>query len=319
MVLHQHCPAAGPRIGTIQVALQNQAEAIIRKILASARHKLQETQKEVSRDITPRVQEEMSQAYETATQERGEGTDRRQKAAVNSFVQQHAGSGSLFAGVVEALGSTLDGALLELNVALRKLAPRIVENLKEAMEPILRFQQTENDQSALREHLHRVVMPKRTQLIGLCSRLELGGEPSSALWVDESVSDVEVLDGDEVSSAEWSEDAESLSDSEVFHPCTTQHKLDKDDSLLGSECSICKEVFKRKHVAVRLPCLHAFHATCAKQWLQSKSVCPVCRHDVRRAGPKGSGLEDEDGDAGEDNEEDGEEDADEEAETSKPR
>lgn len=49
-------------------------------------------------------------------------------------------------------------------------------------------------------------------------------------------------------------------------------------------CAICKDALvedgETEAVALRLPCKHVFHETCATMWLRQSSTCPVCRMNV---------------------------------------
>merc|ERR1712176_525601 len=154
----------------VRAALQTKVQTIISQGIGSAKRSLHESQKEVSRDITPRVQEEMSQAYGEASQQHGVGTDVRQKAAVQGFVDSR--GGSLFEGVVEALRDTLDRVLQELGAALRALVPLVGKNFDGALEPILHAQKTEESQVALRHYLQDIVLSARTRLGELRVELE---------------------------------------------------------------------------------------------------------------------------------------------------
>ncbi|XP_010250396.1 PREDICTED: E3 ubiquitin-protein ligase MBR1-like, partial [Nelumbo nucifera] len=42
-------------------------------------------------------------------------------------------------------------------------------------------------------------------------------------------------------------------------------------------CSICQEEYLEDDEMGKLDCGHAFHATCIKQWLRCKNLCPVCK------------------------------------------
>lgn len=50
-------------------------------------------------------------------------------------------------------------------------------------------------------------------------------------------------------------------------------------SKKGLECSICLSKFRDIELLRLLPkCKHAFHTTCIDQWLESNSICPLCRY-----------------------------------------
>ena len=54
----------------------------------------------------------------------------------------------------------------------------------------------------------------------------------------------------------------------------------KDVSKLTSEkkeCSICLEEFMEDEYLTCLPCIHAFHSTCIKDWLKRSKECPICK------------------------------------------
>mmetsp|Transcript_2174 Transcript_2174/g.4999 ORF Transcript_2174/g.4999 Transcript_2174/m.4999 type:complete len:437 (+) Transcript_2174:347-1657(+) len=48
----------------------------------------------------------------------------------------------------------------------------------------------------------------------------------------------------------------------------------------AEECSICLQATQPGETMRRLPCLHAFHAACADQWLKTSGSCPQCRGDI---------------------------------------
>lgn len=45
----------------------------------------------------------------------------------------------------------------------------------------------------------------------------------------------------------------------------------------GGSCSICLEDFETAARALIMPCGHAFHETCLKEWLRRSHSCPLCR------------------------------------------
>lgn len=56
--------------------------------------------------------------------------------------------------------------------------------------------------------------------------------------------------------------------------------------LNGAECDsciICAELFKEKSAVVQLPCSvkHLFHEACIKQWIKNKTICPICRTELK--------------------------------------
>lgn len=45
----------------------------------------------------------------------------------------------------------------------------------------------------------------------------------------------------------------------------------------GGSCSICLEDFETAAPALIMPCGHAFHEACLKEWLRRSHSCPLCR------------------------------------------
>lgn len=48
----------------------------------------------------------------------------------------------------------------------------------------------------------------------------------------------------------------------------------------GDSCAICLSVLLNEEVLFEVPCLHAFHKGCARQWLREQNRCPVCSQAV---------------------------------------
>ncbi len=47
-------------------------------------------------------------------------------------------------------------------------------------------------------------------------------------------------------------------------------------------CAVCLEDYEDGDKVRVLPCKHRFHQQCVDQWLGSRRVCPVCKHDAGR-------------------------------------
>jgi hypothetical protein len=45
-------------------------------------------------------------------------------------------------------------------------------------------------------------------------------------------------------------------------------------------CVICQEKYIKNNTVLLLPCNHAFHITCAKEWFKRNTNCPVCRNHI---------------------------------------
>jgi len=55
-------------------------------------------------------------------------------------------------------------------------------------------------------------------------------------------------------------------------------RIKDDDSLIGSECVICSDCYKKDEGVRELPCGHVFHKKCIDRWFKEGSVyCPICR------------------------------------------
>uniref|UniRef100_A0ACD5T7D5 Uncharacterized protein n=1 Tax=Avena sativa TaxID=4498 RepID=A0ACD5T7D5_AVESA len=51
-----------------------------------------------------------------------------------------------------------------------------------------------------------------------------------------------------------------------------------DKSPVGNDaCIICQEEYEAREVVGTLDCRHKYHATCIKQWLMVKNLCPICK------------------------------------------
>ena len=46
-------------------------------------------------------------------------------------------------------------------------------------------------------------------------------------------------------------------------------------------CIICLSDFALKEIVTTLPCLHIFHKSCIKSWLNSRDECPLCKHNIK--------------------------------------
>ncbi|CAG9316507.1 unnamed protein product [Blepharisma stoltei] len=56
-------------------------------------------------------------------------------------------------------------------------------------------------------------------------------------------------------------------------------KLEPHTKIIGKEysCPICLEMIRLNSVCVVLPCDHAYHHTCLKNWIIIRCICPMCR------------------------------------------
>ena len=52
--------------------------------------------------------------------------------------------------------------------------------------------------------------------------------------------------------------------------------------MVNNVCSICLMEFEEDHMCIILPgCGHCFNDECIEEWLNTKSTCPYCRHNIR--------------------------------------
>jgi len=287
--LQQEFPPVAERYGATQAALRNKAKAVITQGITEARSKVQESQKDISRDITPRVQTAMSQSYLEASQQHGTGTDVRQKALVQDFIDGGSRSGTLFAGIVDALLATLETITQDLGKSLRNIAPMVTRTLEGMLEPVLEAQKSAASRAALAEHLHPMLLSTQRKLQGLEQLMEPGEQPWKLPW-SSSCDVADEGDADEDDEApealEESEDEDELGEFSGSLRYAATHKLLANQASVGSDCQICQETLRARQMVARLPCLHLFHARCIGQWLGNKKWCPVCRHDCRKTGSK---------------------------------
>uniref|UniRef100_A0A8C5PPF3 RING-type domain-containing protein n=1 Tax=Leptobrachium leishanense TaxID=445787 RepID=A0A8C5PPF3_9ANUR len=50
-------------------------------------------------------------------------------------------------------------------------------------------------------------------------------------------------------------------------------------------CSICLEDYDGRNSASQISCSHIFHSDCILMWLMNSATCPICRAEIRHAGP----------------------------------
>ncbi|CAG9327487.1 unnamed protein product [Blepharisma stoltei] len=58
-----------------------------------------------------------------------------------------------------------------------------------------------------------------------------------------------------------------------------QEKLEPHAKILEKEgsCAICLEPIRVNSVCIILPCDHAYHHICLKNWVVIRCICPMCR------------------------------------------
>jgi len=61
-----------------------------------------------------------------------------------------------------------------------------------------------------------------------------------------------------------------------FDDIESEEELDR----LGRTCIICREQMDLSGGCKKLPCGHAFHTHCLREWLVQQQTCPTCRSDI---------------------------------------
>ena len=52
------------------------------------------------------------------------------------------------------------------------------------------------------------------------------------------------------------------------------------DSNNNNSCAVCLCPFEEGELIRTTPCMHMFHQKCVDQWLQQRSICPVCKYSI---------------------------------------
>ena len=56
---------------------------------------------------------------------------------------------------------------------------------------------------------------------------------------------------------------------------------DKDGNIEKIKCCICLNDIIKNEEVVKLPCNHIHHWNCCINWLRNKSICPMCRFEIK--------------------------------------
>ena len=57
---------------------------------------------------------------------------------------------------------------------------------------------------------------------------------------------------------------------------------DKNGNIEKINCCICLNDIKKNEEVVKLPCNHIHHWKCCVNWLKQKSICPMCRFEIKK-------------------------------------
>ena len=85
---------------------------------------------------------------------------------------------------------------------------------------------------------------------------------------------------------------------QVFIHFNREEEGSDDDQELGEEllsklkkmkigkskknCPVCLSHLEKDDLIRSLPCGHMYHNSCIKAWFKKKSVCPLCRMDIKK-------------------------------------
>ena len=50
----------------------------------------------------------------------------------------------------------------------------------------------------------------------------------------------------------------------------------------NKKCAICLGRFNSKVKVIILPCIHIFHRTCIKEWMEKQKNCPICKFELTK-------------------------------------
>ncbi|CDW72137.1 e3 ubiquitin-protein ligase sdir1-like [Stylonychia lemnae] len=78
-----------------------------------------------------------------------------------------------------------------------------------------------------------------------------------------------------------SRDQDEPCQTENFTTCAGQDQTEDDSISNKNQCTICIENFVDEEVIKILPCFHQFHNSCIDDWLLRKTLCPVCKFDIK--------------------------------------
>ena len=56
---------------------------------------------------------------------------------------------------------------------------------------------------------------------------------------------------------------------------------DDKKKIVGKKCCVCLETIKQNDNTIYYPCFHLFHKKCILEWLKIKTVCPICKFDIK--------------------------------------
>lgn len=125
---------------------EEDAQTALRAMIQTVHEALQKEQKEISRSLSPHVQQQLLDVYIRAIMERGKGSVARQKEVVNNGVQN--ARGDMFAGgsnilmsklatAAETVGNVLDTSLSELARKVEVLMSVLWENINTTAEQLV--------------------------------------------------------------------------------------------------------------------------------------------------------------------------------------
>jgi len=85
----------------------------------------------------------------------------------------------------------------------------------------------------------------------------------------------------------YNEGSPSFMEPVIVVPSQTQITSSLEDYIgTQSSCAVCQEAISSGACRIR-QCGHVYHRSCIVNWFSMSVRCPVCRFDIRQAGPEG--------------------------------
>lgn len=68
----------------------------------------------------------------------------------------------------------------------------------------------------------------------------------------------------------------------TYQHCCGNHKSNRECKTKGdlTSCTVCQDDFIEDEELTILPCFHAFHTDCIREWLKVSNACPICKYVI---------------------------------------